>query len=113
MQGLKVSSHIYIKRSGKIIQFVPFNYRAWHAGESSFEGKENCNNNSIGIELEGTDNTKYDHHQYDSLKKLLQLLVSAYPEISINRIVGHSDIAPERKTDPGPFFDWSILNDII
>lgn len=113
LQGLKVSSHIYIKRSGKIIQFVPFNYRAWHAGESSFEGKENCNNNSIGIELEGTDNTAFDLRQYDSLIKLIQLLVSTYPEISMNRIIGHSDIAPDRKTDPGPFFDWGILKDII
>ncbi|MDA7786952.1 1,6-anhydro-N-acetylmuramyl-L-alanine amidase AmpD [Gammaproteobacteria bacterium] len=112
LNNLKVSSHLYIKRNGEIIQFVPFDRRAWHAGESSFRGQDNCNDNSIGIELEGTDNSEFNHHQYDSLKKAIKLLTSTYSEISIDRIVGHSDVAPNRKTDPGQLFDWGILKGI-
>ena len=109
---LKVSSHLLIDREGQITQFVPFDRRAWHAGESSFRGQDNCNDNSIGIELEGTDNSVFNHHQYDSLKKAIKLLTSTYSEISIDRIVGHSDVAPNRKTDPGQLFDWGILKGI-
>lgn len=103
---LKVSSHLYIDREGNLWQFVPFNKRAWHAGTSSFDGKENCNDYSIGIELEGTDETPYTAKQYDTLIKATNAIIKAYPAITSDRIVGHCDIAPERKTDPGSAFDW-------
>lgn len=111
-KGLKVSSHLYIKRDGKIIQFVPFNKRAWHAGKSSYEGIEDCNNNSIGIELQGTDSSKFEKVQYNALVKVLKLLISEYPNITPRRVVGHSDVAPGRKADPGYCFDWSILKEL-
>lgn len=104
--NLKVSAHLLIKRSGKIIQFVPFDKRAWHAGESSFAGRENCNDFSIGIELEGSDNLAYEAVQYQVLKTTLKQLKSYY---AITAVVGHSNIAPSRKTDPGEFFDWSKI----
>lgn len=103
---LRVSSHLYIKRCGQIIQFVPLNKRAWHAGESNFQGRKKCNDFSIGIELEGTDDTPYEKIQYEKLCELTQLLLKNYPKISLDNIVGHSDIAPGRKTDPGESFDW-------
>jgi len=111
-EGLKVSSHLYIKRDGKIIQFVPFNKRAWHAGKSCYEGSQDCNNNSIGIELQGTDTSEFEVDQYNSLVKVLKLLFNEYPNITPRRVVGHSDIAPGRKTDPGHCFDWSILKEL-
>lgn len=103
---LKVSSHLLIARSGNIVQFVPFHQRAWHAGVSVFEGRDNCNDFSIGIEMEGADNIAYTDHQYSVLAAVTQLLCNEYPSITAQRVVGHSDIAPGRKTDPGPAFDW-------
>lgn len=103
---LKVSAHLLIDRAGKITQYVPFNRKAWHAGKSCFAGRENCNDYSIGIELEGTDNDCFTDSQYSTLIDIAKLLIQKYPEITEERIVGHSDIAPDRKTDPGPCFDW-------
>lgn len=107
---MKVSSHILIKRSGEIVQFVPFNDRAWHAGQSCYSGRDSCNDFSIGIELEGTDTDRFEDAQYHQLAQLIKALRSAYPGIK-NNITGHSDIAPGRKTDPGSGFDWDRLND--
>ena len=106
--NLKVSAHLLIKRNGDIIQFVPFHKRAWHAGESQFRGQTRCNDFSIGIELEGTDNEVYEKIQYAQLSSIIRALQQAYL-IPHDRIVGHADIAPGRKTDPGPFFDWNYL----
>ena len=105
---MKVSSHLLIERDGSITQFVPFNKKAWHAGVSSYLGRENCNEFSIGIELEGTDDTAYTKDQYNSLIEVTIELMKAYPDIQKNSIVGHSDIAPGRKTDPGKSFDWEL-----
>jgi AmpD protein len=107
LENLKVSAHLLIDREANITQFVPFNCKAWHAGQSQFEGRENCNGFSIGIELEGTDNTAFTDAQYDALVEVTLALLNAYPALTVDRIVGHSDIAPDRKTDPGPCFDWS------
>lgn len=109
LKELKVSAHLFIRRSGDMIQFVPFMKRAWHAGESCFQNKTRCNDFSIGIELEGTDNLPYEKLQYEQLGNVIRLLLQTYPDITKNRIVGHSDIAPGRKTDPGPAFDWDYL----
>lgn len=109
IQGLCVSAHCFIDRMGSITQFVPLTERAWHAGASSYRGQENCNDYSIGIELEGTDDLAYTDKQYQSLVSLITLFQGAYPGITRDRIVGHSTIAPERKTDPGPLFDWALL----
>lgn len=105
--NLKVSAHLYIKRNGDTIQFVPFNKRAWHAGVSEFKGREACNDFSIGIELEGTDDMAYTAEQYKSLSTALSSIATMYPAIKKESIVGHEHIAPGRKTDPGKFFDWS------
>ena len=107
--GLRVSAHLLLCRDGEILQFVPFGARAWHAGRSSYAGRKGCNDFSIGIELEGTDAAPYTDAQYESLAASLRALLRAYPALSSERIVGHSDIAPGRKTDPGPSFDWSRL----
>jgi AmpD protein len=112
IHALKVSSHVLIKRSGQIIQFVSFNERAWHAGQSYYQGRDCCNDFSIGIELEGTDTDQFEDKQYQQLAQLITALQAAYPAISDN-ITGHSDIAPGRKTDPGTGFDWDRLNDTI
>ncbi|WP_286271584.1 1,6-anhydro-N-acetylmuramyl-L-alanine amidase AmpD [Thalassotalea hakodatensis] len=110
---LRVSAHCLIRRDGHIIQYVSFDHRAWHAGVSEYQGKSKCNDFSIGIELEGTDNTPYTDEQYLRLAELTKVLKSNYQRINAN-ITGHCDIAPERKTDPGPAFDWqrykSLLN---
>lgn len=106
---LEVSSHLLVRRDGAVVQFVPFGARAWHAGASEFAGRTRCNDFSIGIELEGTDETPYTARQYARLAQLARLLMRAYPGITRRRIVGHSDIAPGRKTDPGPSFVWSRL----
>jgi len=106
---VKVSAHLLIDRAGLITQFVPFNRKAWHAGKSCFAGQENCNDFSIGIELEGTDDEQFTDSQYLNLINITKLLMREYPEITQDRIVGHSDIAPDRKTDPGPCFDWGRL----
>jgi len=107
--GVAVSSHCLIRRDGEIVQYVPFNKRAWHAGDSCFDGRKDCNDFSIGIELEGTDEIPYTPIQYTILADLVALLKKTYPEITDNRIVGHSTIAPTRKTDPGSVFDWGLL----
>ena len=104
---VRVSAHLLISRDGVISQFVPFHFRAWHAGVSTFEGREDCNNFSIGVELEGTDTSGYSDDQYSALIGVTGALMSEYRAITAERIVGHSDIAPGRKTDPGPGFDWS------
>lgn len=103
---LRVSAHCVIWRDGQIWQYVPFDKRAWHAGISSFDGREQCNDFSIGIELEGTDDLPYTDAQYQSLTGLTLWLMRQYPGITLERIVGHQHIAPARKTDPGPAFDW-------
>lgn len=104
--GLRVSAHCVIYRTGEIEQFVPFEKRAWHAGLSSFQGRRRCNDFSIGIELEGTDTLPFTDAQYESLKSLSEFIIKRYPRITLGRIVGHNDIAPGRKTDPGEAFDW-------
>jgi N-acetyl-anhydromuramoyl-L-alanine amidase len=103
---LRVSSHALVRRSGELVQYVPFGARAWHAGQSEYCGRNGCNDFSIGIELEGVDDRPYEDAQYATLAALLDALLAAYPTLSRDRIVGHSDIAPGRKTDPGPAFDW-------
>ena len=105
--GLRVSAHLLVRRDGRVVQYVPFTARAWHAGKSSWQGRDACNDFSIGIECEGTDETPYEAAQYAALRGLLPLLLGAYPAITRERIVGHSDVAPGRKTDPGPSFDWT------
>ncbi|WP_421682361.1 1,6-anhydro-N-acetylmuramyl-L-alanine amidase AmpD [Stutzerimonas urumqiensis] len=107
--GLTVSAHFLIERDGHVVQFVSCLDRAWHAGASTFCGREGCNDFSIGIELEGTDEQPFTAVQYDRLITLARALRQAYPAISADRVCGHSDIAPGRKTDPGPAFDWSRL----
>ena len=104
---LRVSAHLYIKRTGQVIQFVPLNKRAWHAGVSEFEGRTRCNDFSIGIELQGTDSLPYTCEQYETLNKVSKQIQTIYPKILMGNIVGHCDIAPGRKTDPGSSFDWS------
>ena len=113
IKDLKVSSHFLIKRDGEITQFVSILDRAWHAGVSSFEGREDCNDYSIGIELEGTDVDSFEENQYESLVSLTSILMSELPRITLDRIVGHSDIAPGRKSDPGKGFDWAKFKDRI
>ena len=102
---LRVAAHCLIRRDGELVQYVSFDQRAWHAGVSQFAGRENCNDFSMGIELEGTDTLPYTDAQYNTLKKVSALLLKQYP-LTLERITGHSDIAPQRKTDPGPAFDW-------
>ncbi|WP_345873398.1 1,6-anhydro-N-acetylmuramyl-L-alanine amidase AmpD [Shewanella algae] len=106
LKGLEVSAHFLIRRDGELRQFVSVDQRAWHAGVSNFEGRSGCNDFAIGIELEGTDDSGFTEEQYHKLITLTQSLQQAYPDITKERIVGHSDIAPGRKTDPGPGFDW-------
>jgi N-acetyl-anhydromuramoyl-L-alanine amidase len=106
---LKVSSHALIRRDGEVVQYVPFHQRAWHAGASSYQGRERCNDFSIGIELEGADETPYEPAQYRMLSAVILQLCAAYPSLSLSHIAGHNDIAPERKTDPGSAFDWQRL----
>ncbi len=113
LEGLKVSAHCFIKRCGEVIQYVPFEKRAWHAGRSCFAGQQNCNDFSIGIELEGTDTTNYTDAQYQSLAALTQAIMQRYPKITASNIVGHCDIAPGRKTDPGASFNWRKFFNLI
>jgi AmpD protein len=103
---LRVSSHLLVARDGALTQFVRFGDRAWHAGQSSYMGRPACNDFSIGIELEGVDEIAYSAEQYDALAEAVAALCDAYPRLSPDRLVGHSDISPGRKTDPGPAFDW-------
>jgi AmpD protein len=106
VRALRVSSHVLLARDGGITQYVRFQDRAWHAGMSSYAGREACNDFSIGIELEGTDTSPYENVQYRVLANLVAALLAAYPTLSLDRITGHADIAPGRKTDPGVAFDW-------
>lgn len=105
--GLRVSAHVLVRRDGRVVQFVPFGRRAWHAGVSSWQGRSRCNDFSVGIELEGCDDASFESAQYASLDRVVAMLRCAYP---IAGIAGHSEIAPERKTDPGRFFDWMRLS---
>jgi AmpD protein len=104
--GQRVSAHALIRRDGQIVQYVPFGERAWHAGQSAYRGRSGCNDFSIGVELEGTDDTPYTDAQYEALAALSAALLTAYPSLAVQAIAGHSDISPGRKTDPGPSFDW-------
>ena len=106
IQGMRVSAHLLVRRTGEMVQFVPFHQRAWHAGVSAYQGRSACNDFSIGIELEGADEIAYEPAQYRALHAAVSALLAAYGELSAERIVGHSEIAPGRKTDPGPAFDW-------
>ena len=111
--AVKVSAHLLIRRGGDLVQFVALSERAWHAGESRFGDRVRCNDFSIGIELEGTDCTPYEDAQYERLGGVCLAIMHRWPAIGPDRIVGHSDIAPDRKTDPGPAFDWPRLNDLL
>lgn len=108
-----VSTHLLIRRDGTLIQYVPFTRRAWHAGRSVFGGRERCNDFSIGIELEGTDTLPFEPIQYEVLARATRAILAAYPAISPGRVTGHSDIAPGRKTDPGPCFDWVYYRGLL
>jgi AmpD protein len=110
---LRVSSHLLIRRDGEVVQYVPFNERAWHAGLSCYQGQERCNDFSIGIELEGSDEEPYETVQYQRLAECVAALLAAYPGLSRERIAGHSDIAPGRKSDPGPHFEWQRFYQLL
>ena len=107
--ALKVSAHVLIRRDGELTQYVPFGERAWHAGVSEYRGRCGCNDFSVGIELEGTDAIPYTQAQYGALVALIAALIAAYPSLSAEHLVGHSDVAPGRKTDPGEGFEWPRL----
>jgi AmpD protein len=109
----RVSAHVLIRRGGEVVQFVSFNRRAWHAGESCFEGRRGCNDFSIGVELEGCDDVPYESIQYSALTELVSCLAGAWPVLMPHRIVRHSDIAPGRKTDPGPAFEWERFREAL
>lgn len=110
--ALRVAAHCLIRRDGEIVQYVSFDKRAWHAGQSSYKGIENCNDFSIGIELEGTDELPYTAEQYRALTAITQSLIETYA-LEEENITGHCDIAPGRKTDPGPSFDWDYFHSLI
>ena len=107
LDSVQVSAHLFIDRGGRATQFVPFDKRAWHAGDSNWCGRDGCNDFSIGIEMEGCDTQPYTRAQYRRLKVITLALLAAYPRLSRSAIVGHQEIAPQRKTDPGAMFDWS------
>ena len=111
IDGLQVSAHLLIRRDGSVIQFVPFGRRAWHAGDSRFRGESTCNDYSIGIELEGADDDPYADAQYRTLAPVLHAIMTTYRRIAPSHIAGHCDVAPDRKTDPGPAFDWLRMYD--
>jgi AmpD protein len=110
---LRVSAHLLIRRDGELVQYVPLHQRAWHAGASSHCGRERCNDFSIGIELEGSDDLPYEAVQYQVLAAVIAALRAAYPALATGQIAGHSDIAPGRKTDPGPCFEWPRLYAVL
>lgn len=110
IKALCVSAHVLIRRDGELVQYVSFLQRAWHAGLSSFQGQERCNDFSIGIELEGCDDDAYEEAQYQRLSELVLVLKERYPLVNSDAVVGHCHIAPGRKTDPGPAFDWGKLH---
>ena len=105
--GIRVSAHVLVRRDGRLVQFVPFRRRAWHAGVSAWRGQERCNDFSVGIELEGSDDRGFDRRQYAALDRIVDTLRAAY---AVSGIAGHSEIAPGRKTDPGPCFDWMLVS---
>ncbi len=109
ISNMEVSSHLFIRRDGSVIQFVPFNQRAWHAGLSHYAGRDNCNDFSIGVEMEGCDDEVYSDVQYEVLEQTARALMLAYPDITRDRITGHEFISPRRKTDPGRAFNWGRL----
>lgn len=109
IEHLRVSAHFFIDRKGAVTQFVPTQLRAWHAGISNYQGRDAVNDFSIGVELEGCDDQDFENDQYQSLCQLTNCLIKAYPKLNENNIVGHSDIAPGRKTDPGPCFSWAMF----
>jgi AmpD protein len=111
--GARVSAHVLIRRSGEVVQYVPFGERAWHAGASAWQGRSACNDFSIGIELEGTDVEAYERAQYDALAEVIRALRSGYDSLRDAAIVGHSDVAPGRKTDPGASFDWTRFRSLL
>lgn len=114
IQGLEVSAHLLIRRTGEVVQFVPFHQRAWHAGVSEYCGRQSCNDFSIGIELEGTETLAFTERQYQVLAQVTQALQKAYPALNdFAKIVAHSDIAPGRKTDPGEHFDWQKYKTLL
>jgi len=110
---MEVSSHLLIRRDGEVVQYVPFEQRAWHAGLSVWDGRERCNDFTVGIELEGSDDQGFENAQYDQLAEVVLLLCQQYPLVTKGRIKGHCDISPGRKTDPGPYFDWEKLNNLL
>lgn len=110
---LKVSAHLFISRTGRLVQFVGFEERAWHAGRSSFHGRDECNDYSIGIELEGTDTDAFEPVQYEVLAAVCTELMCHYPALSSERVAGHSEIAPGRKTDPGTGFEWDKFKQLL
>ena len=113
ISDLRVSAHILIRRSGEIIQYVPFHKRAWHAGVSCWDGRERCNDFTIGIEMEGCDEQRFAEQQYQQLAEVIKTLCASYPELNTESVRGHQDIAPSRKTDPGPHFNWSYLTELL
>ncbi len=110
---LRVSAHLLIRRDGEVIQYVPFCQRAWHAGVSQWDERDCCNDFTIGIEMEGCDDQKFEPIQYQQLAQFIVLLCDYYPSLSTDLIKGHQEIAPGRKTDPGPYFDWELLKSLI
>ncbi|QIW15873.1 N-acetyl-anhydromuranmyl-L-alanine amidase [Pasteurellaceae bacterium RH1A] len=113
IKDLRVSAHCLIKRCGQVTQYVNFEDMAWHAGLSCFEGREKCNEFSIGIELEGSNNQCFTEEQYQALASLTRAIMQAYPQITLERIAGHNEIAPERKIDPGQYFEWDYYRGLI
>jgi AmpD protein len=113
LRETRVSSHLLIRRDGEVVQFVPFHKRAWHAGVSSWQGRERCNDFTIGIEVEGCDDKPFEDMQYQQLASVVSALIEAYPGLNYQRITGHEHIAPGRKTDPGPYFDWDYLRQLL
>ncbi len=113
IEGMRVSSHVLIRRDGEVVQYVPFEHRAWHAGVSSYQGRERCNDFAIGIELEGADHLAYESAQYRELARVIAVLCRTYSSLSRERIAGHSEVAPGRKTDPGEAFDWPRLHAML
>ncbi len=113
LEGVRVSAHVFIDRRGRATQFVPFDQRAWHAGVSSWRGREGCNEFSIGIELEGTETRPYTARQYRKLVAIVEALFERYPQLGLDALVGHQEIAPGRKTDPGASFDWPRLYGLL
>lgn len=113
LADLRVSAHLLIRRDGEVIQYVPFYQRAWHAGVSQWDDRDCCNDFTIGIEMEGCDDQHFEQVQYQQLAQVIVLLCDYYPSLSTRRIKGHQDIAPGRKTDPGPYFNWDQLASLV